>query len=80
MSARDGSIYECESCGGLEAAVSPFRDDAPEGVYLTIRRVTANHNHYVTDEIYTCSKECALDVVQYGIHHNASRTQPIGRD
>ncbi|MDF2506299.1 MAG: hypothetical protein K0Q52_158 [Microbacterium sp.] len=71
--------YECGGCGTVAQAASPFSTDMPEGVYLTIRRVTEAHNHYLTDEIYTCSKECAIQLVQYGIHANATAFRPIGR-
>lgn len=71
--------YECGGCGQVVKASTPWAADMPEGVYVTVRRVTENQNHYLTTEIYTCSKECAVRLIQFGIHHNAETFTPIGR-
>lgn len=73
------TVYTCGTCGGRVGADTPFADDYPEGVYLTIRRVTESQNHYLTDEIFTCSKECAVELIKFGIHHNAQPFRPIRR-
>lgn len=72
-------VYECAACGKKTYADSPYSEDAPEGVYLALRRVTAAQSHYQTPELYTCSKECAIALVQYGIHNHAEYVEPIGR-
>lgn len=71
---------KCERCGHEEMSKTPFAEDYPEGVYVTIRRVTANRTHYLTDEIFCCSKECAVELIQYGIHANATTFRPIARE
>lgn len=73
------AVYECAGCGEKVIAASTFREDAPEGYYLTVRRVTERQNHTITDEMYTCSKNCALQFVQYGIGNTAYPTTPIGK-
>ncbi|WGH21960.1 hypothetical protein SEA_TROGGLEHUMPER_79 [Rhodococcus phage Trogglehumper] len=73
------TVHECVGCRKEVQVPTPWADDYPEGVYLTIRRVTADHNHYLTPELFACSKECAINVIQYGIHANAERLEPIGR-
>lgn len=71
--------YTCRRCGEVKIVGSPFKEDAPEGIFITIRKVTEAGNHFLTDEIYTCSKECAVAVVQYGITSNSVAFRPVGR-
>lgn len=71
--------YECERCGAVIEAESPWTDDYPEGYYLTIRRVTEAQNHYLSDIIYLCSKECLIDFVTYGISAATEAWRPVGR-
>lgn len=73
------TIYECAYCHEKTVADSPFRSDAPEGYYVSVRRVTEHRNHSVTGEVYACTKECAVNFMQYGIANNATPTTPIGR-
>lgn len=73
------TVYTCARCGSRTVVDSPSGNDMPEGVYLTMRRVTEDRNHYLTDELYCCTKECAVNLVQYGIHNNATPFRPIAR-
>lgn len=73
------TIYECVYCHAKIIADSPFRTDAPEGYYVSVRRVTGRKNHTITGEVFACSKDCAVNFMQYGISNNAVPTTPIGR-
>lgn len=73
------TVYECARCGEETYADTPFRDDAPEGYYTTVRRVTEYRNHSVTPEVYLCSKECLIEFFQYEISAHAAPVVPIGR-
>ncbi|QIG58283.1 hypothetical protein SEA_SKOG_131 [Gordonia phage Skog] len=79
---RQVTYYQCAygRCGKQIEVESPYRSDAPEGYYFSVRRVTEYQNHTVTPELFCCSKECLVNFMQYGISNNAVPDTPIGSD
>lgn len=71
--------YECERCGTVIEAVSPWTDDYPEGYFITMRRVTENQVHHITDLLYLCSKDCLIGYVTYGISASTAPWRPVAR-
>lgn len=71
--------YQCERCEAVSPADSVFDDDKPEGYFLSIERVTEAQNHYRSEMLYLCTKECLIDYFQYGIGQSTVPWRPIGR-
>ncbi|QDF18556.1 hypothetical protein SEA_PUPPER_70 [Gordonia phage Pupper] len=79
---RQVTYYQCAygRCGKQVEVESPYRDDAPEGYYFSVRRVTEYRNHSVVPEVFVCSKECLINFMQYEISHYAVPDTPIARE